>query len=46
MLNTTLIYEFAVFKKYAEPLLKAIPLNVPEAAEAQSFWLCYERLCP
>jgi len=35
MLNTTLIYEFAVFKKYAEPLLKAIPLNVPEAAEAQ-----------
>jgi len=35
MLNTTLIYEFAVFKKYAEPLLKAIPLDVPESAEAQ-----------
>lgn len=34
MLNTTLIYEFAVFKKYAEPLLEAIPSNVPEAAEA------------
>ncbi len=35
MLNTTLIYEFAVFKKYAEPLLQAIPKDVPEAAEAQ-----------
>jgi uridine kinase len=35
MFNTTLIYEFAVFKKYAEPLLKAIPHGVPEEAEAQ-----------
>jgi len=34
MFNTTLIYEFAVFKKYAVPLLKAIPQDVPEAAEA------------
>lgn len=35
MVNTTLIYEFAVFKKYAEPLLKAIPRDVPESTEAQ-----------
>ena len=32
MFNTTLIYEFAVFKKYAEPLLLAIPKDVPEHA--------------
>ena len=35
MFNTTLIYEFAVFKKYAEPLLLAIPKDVPEHVVAE-----------
>ncbi|MDD4320611.1 MAG: nucleoside kinase [Acidaminococcaceae bacterium] len=35
MFNTTLIYEFAVFKKYAEPLLQAIPHDVPEYIDAE-----------
>lgn len=30
MFNTTLIYELAVFKKYACPLLEKIPQDVPE----------------
>jgi uridine kinase len=35
MFNTTLIYEFAVFKKYAEPLLRSIPHDVPEHVDAE-----------
>jgi uridine kinase len=34
MFNTALLYELAVLKKYAEPLLKAIPENQPEFSEA------------
>lgn len=34
MFNTALLYEMAVLKKYAEPLLKTVPENEPEYAEA------------
>ena len=34
MFNTALIYELAVLKKYAVPLLEAIPRDVPEYSEA------------
>lgn len=34
MFNTTLIYEIAALKKYAEPLLRAIPKDKPEYTEA------------
>lgn len=37
MFNTTLIYELAVFKKYAVPLLKKIPRDVPEYTYARTF---------
>lgn len=33
--NTTLVYEFAVLKKYAEPLLKGVPKTEPVYANAQ-----------
>jgi uridine kinase len=34
MFNSALLYELAVLKKYAEPLLKSIPQKEPEYAEA------------
>lgn len=35
MFNSALIYEFAVLKKYAEPLLAQVPLDCPESDEAR-----------
>lgn len=35
MLNSAMIYELAVLKQYAEPLLFAIPKDVPEYVEAK-----------
>ncbi|HHT48245.1 MAG TPA: nucleoside kinase [Firmicutes bacterium] len=35
MFNSALTYELAILKKYVEPLLKAIPPDVPEYAEAK-----------
>lgn len=34
MFNSALLYELAVLRKYLEPLLKAVPENQPEFAEA------------
>jgi uridine kinase len=34
MFNSAMIYELAVLKKYAEPLLKSVPENQPEFAES------------
>jgi uridine kinase len=34
MFNSALLYELGVLKKYAEPLLKSVPENQPEFAEA------------
>jgi uridine kinase len=34
MFNSALLYELAVLKKYAEPLLKSVPENQPEFAES------------
>ena len=34
MFNSALLYELAVLKKYLEPLLKTVPENQPEFAEA------------
>ena len=33
--NSSLIFELGVMKEYAEPILKKVPLDVPEYAEAQ-----------
>jgi uridine kinase len=35
MINSALIYELAILKQYVEPLLKAIPPDLPEYAEAK-----------
>ena len=35
MFNSALVYELAVLKQYAEPLLFGIPKDVPEYAEAK-----------
>ncbi|NLM38217.1 MAG: nucleoside kinase, partial [Firmicutes bacterium] len=35
MFNSALIYELAILKKYVEPLLKAIPPEIAEFAEAK-----------
>lgn len=35
MFNSALIYELAVLKKYAEPLLAQVPLDCPESEEAR-----------
>ena len=35
MFNSALVYELAVLKKYAEPLLKRVSRNEPEYGEAQ-----------
>ncbi len=35
MFNSSLFYELAVFKAQAEPMLRAVPENVPEYSEAQ-----------
>ncbi|NVN94744.1 MAG: Flp pilus assembly complex ATPase component TadA [Bacteroidetes bacterium] len=34
MFNSALLYELAVLKTFADPILKAVPENVPEYAEA------------
>ncbi len=35
MFNSALVYEFAVLKQYAEPLLFSVPRNSPEYLEAK-----------
>ena len=35
MFNSSLFYELAVFKAQAEPMLRAVPENLPEYSEAQ-----------
>ena len=35
MFNSTLIYEFSVLKKYAEPLLRQVPSDIPEYREVK-----------
>ena len=35
MFNTALLYETGVFKKYAEPLLKQVRMEIPEYADAR-----------
>ena len=35
MFNSTLVYEFSVLKKYAEPLLKQVPSDIPEYREVK-----------
>ncbi len=35
MFNSSLFYELAVFKAQAEPMLRAVPENIPEYSEAQ-----------
>ncbi|HRZ80773.1 MAG TPA: nucleoside kinase, partial [bacterium] len=37
MFNSSLVYEFSVLKKYAEPLLLEIPKDVPEYREVKRF---------
>jgi uridine kinase len=34
MFNSALLYELAVLKQYAEPLLREVPPTAPEYAEA------------
>ena len=34
MFNSSLLFELAVMKEYAEPVLRQVPHNVPEYAEA------------
>lgn len=34
MFNSALLYEFGILKTYAEPILREVPMNVPEYAEA------------
>ncbi|MDP2115301.1 MAG: nucleoside kinase [Bacteroidota bacterium] len=34
MFNSAMVYELAVLKKYAEPLLKAVPESLPEFSES------------
>ena len=35
MFNSTLLYEFSVLKKYAEPLLRQVPSDIPEYREVK-----------
>ena len=35
MFNSALLYEFGILKTYAEPILREVPMNVPEYAEAK-----------
>ncbi len=35
MFNSALVFELAVLKRYAEPILREVPQNCPEYAEAQ-----------
>ena len=35
MFNSTFVYEFSVMKKYAEPLLKQVPTDIPEYREVK-----------
>ena len=34
MFNSSLLFELAVMKNYAEPILRQVPVNVPEYDEA------------
>jgi uridine kinase len=34
MFNSALIFEFAVLRRYAEPILMEVPRNCPEYSEA------------
>ena len=47
MFNSALLFELAVMKSYAEPLLRQVPVNSPEYAEASrllNFLSCFEHL--
>lgn len=35
MFNSALLYEFGILKTYAEPILREVPMNEPEYAEAR-----------
>jgi uridine kinase len=35
MFNSALLYEFGILKTFAEPILREVPMNVPEYAEAR-----------
>jgi uridine kinase len=35
MFNSALLYEFGILKTFAEPILRAVPMNAPEYAEAK-----------
>lgn len=34
MFNSALVYEFGILKTFAEPVIRGVPMNVPEYAEA------------
>ena len=34
MFNSALLYEFGILKNFAEPVIRGVPMNVPEYAEA------------
>ena len=40
MFNSALLFEFAVLRRYAEPILNAVPRNCPEYSEAYMMVLC------
>lgn len=46
MFNTALFYELAVLKTYAEPLLRQVPENCPEFAEAQRLCALLDYIAP
>lgn len=46
MFNSALLYELAILKPYAEPLLKKVPENVPEYAEARRLLYIIEMIEP
>ena len=46
MFNSSLFYELAVFKAQAEPMLRAVPENVPEYSEAQRLLRFLEYIVP
>ena len=46
MFNSSLFYELAVFKAQAEPMLRAVPENVPEYSEAQRLLRFLDYIAP
>lgn len=46
MFNSSLFYELAVFKAQAEPMLRAVPENVPEYSEAQRLLRLLDYIVP